>query len=258
MIKKVIIVSFVCFGVSLMALYTARTKKVSNPAPMEFMDAPVVVLELFTSQGCSSCPPADVLLDKVKLEFPDEVFALLYHVDYWDYIGWKDPFAKSGYAKKQREYNNKFSYDGNYTPEMVLNGVTHFVGSNETKLYSEINAHLKRKAQNGVQIGKISSEAGKVLFDYSVTGSLDHKLLRVVLVIDERITEVKRGENRNRTLHNSNIVVQEKYLDLEASSGTDSITIPSVVSKTDKLTLVVLVEAENLDVTGAAKAPIHH
>ncbi len=189
---------------------------------------------------------------------PPRVVPLSYHVDYWDYIGWKDPFAKSGHAKKQREYNNKFGYDGNYTPEMVLNGVTHFVGSNETKLYSEINSHLKRKVQNGVQIGKISSEAGKVLFDYSVTGSLDHKLLRVVLVIDERITEVKRGENRNRTLHNSNIVVQEKYLDLEASSGTDSITIPSVVSKTDKLTLVVLVEAENLDVTGAAKAPIHH
>jgi hypothetical protein len=257
MIKKVIIVSFAFFAMSLMALYTARTEEVSNPlSEMENQETPMVVLELFTSQGCSSCPPADILLDKVKREFPDEVFALSYHVDYWDYIGWKDPFAQPGHSRKQREYNKKLGYDGNYTPEMVLNGSLHFVGSNQAKLYAEINSHLKEKVQNGIQLRDVVAGESAVSFEYAATGDLDHKLLRAILVIDERTTEVKRGENRNRTLKNSNIVVQEAYLDLEASAGKASMKIPQLVSESDSLTLVLLVETENLDITAATKAPI--
>jgi len=257
MIKKAIIASFAFFAMSLMALYTARTKEVSSFMPtMETQEAPVVVLELFTSQGCSSCPPADILLDEVKRKFPNEVFALSYHVDYWDYIGWKDPFAQPGHSLKQREYNKKLGYDGNYTPEMVLNGGLHFVGSNQARLYSEINSHLKEKAQNGIQLRNVVAGVNAVSFEYAATGDLGHKLLRAILVIDERTTKVKRGENKNRTLQNSNIVVQEAYLDLEASAGKASIEIPQLVLESDSLTLVLLVETEHLDITAAAKAQV--
>jgi len=98
MFKKIIFISFAFFGMSLMALYTVKYENDNMRKTNSNFEKSFVVLELFTSQGCSSCPSADVLLDKVKKEFPETVFALSYHVDYWDYIGWEDPFAKSIYT----------------------------------------------------------------------------------------------------------------------------------------------------------------
>lgn len=92
-------------------------------------DNGIVVLELFTSQGCSSCPAADVQLEEAKKNYPERVFALSYHVDYWNYIGWEDPFSKKAYTFKQREYNQKFRSSSNYTPQLVVNGKEHFGGS---------------------------------------------------------------------------------------------------------------------------------
>ena len=91
---------------------------------------PIVVLELFTSQGCSSCPPADALLNEVKYKYSNnQVIALSYHVDYWNYIGWKDPFSKKEFSDKQRAYSSKFYSNSIYTPQIVVNGKEHFVGS---------------------------------------------------------------------------------------------------------------------------------
>ncbi|MGW9685974.1 DUF1223 domain-containing protein [Flagellimonas sp. 2504JD1-5] len=258
MLKKILIPSFAFFGMSLIALYTARAedraveeKKVENGTY-----PPVVVLELFTSQGCSSCPPADALLERVKKQHPKDVFALSYHVDYWNYIGWEDPFSKSTYTKKQRDYNRKFQYRSNYTPQLVVNGREHFVGSNSSKLTSKITEYKSDKSKNGVVFKNLIVSDFGISFDFYVEGSLEGKQLRAVLVLDERTTLVKRGENRNRTLKNSNIVVAEKYIPLQSSRAKSSISIPSIVSKGEDLTLMLLVEANNLDVTAATKAPI--
>ncbi|NDV42608.1 DUF1223 domain-containing protein [Flagellimonas sediminis] len=262
MIKKIIFVSSAFFVMSLLALLKA------NPAMGNGEDnhmpeghavgSSSVVLELFTSQGCSSCPSADALLWKVKQEFPDDVFALSYHVDYWDYIGWKDPFAKTEHTQKQRAYGKKFRLNSIYTPQMVVNGREHFVGSNRAELYSKIDACRAISVVNTIKIINADVANGTIAFSYDVIGNIEHKLLRVVLVIDERVTQVKRGENRNRTLKNSNIVVQEKHVELKHSSGESSIQIPSVVSKDDGLTLILLVETAGLDITGAAKREISH
>jgi len=86
---------------------------------------PVVVLELFTSQGCSSCPKADELLSEVRDGAANEnvdVIVLSYHVDYWNYIGWKDPYSKKAYSNKQRAYSGKFNSSSIYTPQIVVNG----------------------------------------------------------------------------------------------------------------------------------------
>ncbi len=253
MFKKIIFLSFAFFGMSLMALYTVKYENDHMLVMGNTVERPFVVLELFTSQGCSSCPPADRLLDKVKKEFPETVFALSYHVDYWDYIGWKDPFAKSGYTKKQSDYNRKFGSPNNYTPQMVVNGMEHFVGANQVKAYDKIKSYIAKNTGNTVEISGVQSKSNTISFQYSTTGDFSHKLLRAVLVIDERTTQVKRGENRNRTLHNSNIVVNERYIDLESQTGSSSITIPALVTPTDELTLMLLMESENLDITAAAK-----
>nr|WP_298927318.1 DUF1223 domain-containing protein [uncultured Allomuricauda sp.] len=259
MFKKIIISSMALFGMSLVTLYKAdgmeQVKYADKKIETIVHKAPVV-LELFTSQGCSSCPPADVLLEKVKNQYTEEVYALSYHVDYWNYIGWEDPFSKSVYTKKQRDYNRKFQYRSNYTPQLVINGKEHFVGSNQSKMYSKINEYKAKKTNNVLDLDINESSHNSISFDYSIEGDLKDKLLRVVLVLDERTTSVKRGENRNRTLKNSNIVVAEKYIPMATKKGTSSIAVPEIVSSKDKLTLMVLIETDDLDITGAAKTPI--
>ena len=259
MIKKVIIPSMAFFGMSLMALYTAQIEdqietKIENTKDTSF--EPLVVLELFTSQGCSSCPPADALLEEVKKQYPKEVYALSYHVDYWNYIGWKDPFSKSVYTKKQSDYNRKFGYSGNYTPELVINGKEHLVGSNQYKLYSKIADYKVMGAENNIALSNIESLGNRVSFEYKIEGSFEGKLLRTVLVLNEKTTKVTRGENRDRILRNSNVVVAEKYVQSLERNGVTTINIPEIVSGEDDLTLMVLIENDNLDITGASKASV--
>jgi len=259
MFKKIVIAPFVFFGMSLLVLYALEIgNEISGKQPsiLKGEYEPVVVLELFTSQGCSSCPPADALLEKMKKQYPESVFALSYHVDYWNYIGWKDPFSKSVYTKKQTGYNRKFRNRNNYTPQMVVNGKEHFVGSNGSKLASKILDHKARKAENKVILNTNSTSNSKVHFNYEVKGSLKGRQLRAVLVLDERTTSVKQGENRNRALKNSNIVIAERYISLDDSKGKVSIAIPEGVAKNEGLTLILLVETDNLEITAAAKAPV--
>ena len=217
---------------------------------------PIVVLELFTSQGCSSCPSADLLLEKTKKEFQKEVYALSYHVDYWDYIGWKDPFSKPTYAKKQRKYNMKFRNRSNYTPQLVINGKEHFVGSSKAKMVAAIDKYRKKKAENHLNLTDVDMHDNTVTFNYKMKGSDTNKNIRMLLVLDERTTSVKRGENRNRTLKNSNIVVAEKIETIHSGEQSLTIAIPEIVKPTEKISLIVLVEDGNYDITAAAKKSI--
>ncbi|WP_158976753.1 thioredoxin family protein [Cellulophaga sp. L1A9] len=216
----------------------------------------VVVLELYTSQGCSSCPPADVLLDKVKNEYGEDIIPLSYHVDYWNYIGWKDPFSKAMFTEKQTAYNYKFKNRSNYTPQVVVNGVTHFVGSNSLEMYAKINTFKKLKSMNKLTLSNVKVDAETINFDYKITGDVSNKKLRVVLVLDKRVTEVKRGENRNRTLVNNNIVVAEKYLNLKMNDN-GAIRIPDIVNANEKIALVLISENSEFDITGATKINVN-
>jgi hypothetical protein len=96
----------------------------------------VVIVELFTSQGCSSCPPADRLLKKLAAE--GGVFPLSFHVDYWNYIGWTDPFSSAEWSERQRRYARAFGTSRVYTPQVVVAGTAECVGSNERRVRAEI------------------------------------------------------------------------------------------------------------------------
>ncbi|EDP96304.1 hypothetical protein KAOT1_02807 [Kordia algicida OT-1] len=214
----------------------------------------VVVLELFTSQGCSSCPSADALLEKVGDEFKTKnVFTLSYHVDYWDYIGWKDPFSQKQFTDKQRAYARKFRDNQIYTPAVIVNGKEHFVGSNRAKMYAKIKAYKKELSTVGISLCAIENTAKKIKFNYTINGSISNTKARVVLAIQERTTKVKRGENARRTLKNSHIVVAEKYLTNVEASGNYTIDIPKIVTKNDKLSVYMILENTQKDILTAQK-----
>jgi len=217
----------------------------------------VVVLELFTSQGCSSCPSADVLLEKVSKEFAnDKVFALSYHVDYWNYIGWTDPFSKKEFTEKQRSYAQKFRDNQIYTPAVIVNGQEHFVGSDRSKMYAKIKEYKNKATQYTISLGAIENASKTIKFNYKIDGNLSNVKARVVLAIDKRTTAVKRGENARRTLKNHNIVVNEIYISDIATSGNHAIKIPNIVNDTDELKLFFILENSQKDILSAAKLDI--
>jgi hypothetical protein len=196
-------------------------------------------MELFTSQGCSSCPPADALLKEMTETYPNEVFALSYHVDYWDYIGWKDPYAKAEYTAKQTDYNRKFKARSNYTPQLVVNGKAHLVGSSTT----HVKAVMRQRSAFGkielfdVVARKISNAKIEVSTEFDLP---DNAYCRLVLFIPETVTVVAAGENRNRRLKNHNVVVVEETIQ-DKTGGNIEIGIPEK-HLNEKLGVMVVVQ----------------
>src|SRR5215468_4014633 len=138
------------------AAFTSRRGTMTSTSALEQADgvrSPVVV-ELFTSEGCSSCPPADAVLAQLQQTQPvagAEVIALGEHVDYWNYIGWSDPFSAPVFSQRQNDYTNAFGAFSVYTPQMVVDGQTEFVGSKMSKALDAI-AKAARAPKAKVQL----------------------------------------------------------------------------------------------------------
>jgi hypothetical protein len=215
---------------------------------------PVVVLQLFTSQGCSSCPPADALLKRMT-ESPgsESLFCIAYHVDYWNYIGWEDPFSHSTYTAKQRAFAAKFGNGQIYTPQLVINGKEHHVGSDAARITSRIEAYREVPSSNSVMVSASRKVGRELQLDYEVLGPFEGRIIRAVLVLDESVTQVKRGENRNRDLMNTHIAIAEVSKRLTAPEGTLMLDIPSTVSAEGTYHLVILTETDTMDITGATR-----
>jgi len=213
-------------------------------------EKPVVVLELFTSQGCSSCPPADDVLAEIKKTMDDKsIIPIAYHVDYWNYIGWKDPYATTAFTQKQRTYGRKFHSSSIYTPQLVIDGKEHLVGSDRENIHRKIKQHLHRKkVENSVKIISSKKHNNTIACSYNITGSIDNKQIHYLLVLDEATTAIQRGENRNRTLKNSNIVIQENIESITSKSGKYILKIPEIVNENEKLKLVILISDTNLTI----------
>jgi hypothetical protein len=156
------------------------------------------VIELFTSQGCSSCPPADALLGEYAGQ--PGLIALAYHVDYWDDLGWRDRFSVPEAAKRQRSYAERLTRSGPFTPQAVVNGERSFVGSDRRALNQAIAG---KHSAIAVQLSVARGELVIALPQHSMAESVD---VNVIAYLPEATTQVGSGENARRTLREFNIV----------------------------------------------------
>lgn len=197
-IPTVVLSSAVCLlGVSTLPMALSQGKQAETPAS-------IVLVELFTSEGCSSCPPADELLRKVngkQTAAGQLIVGISEHVTYWNRLGWIDPFSSSTYTGRQERYANHFGLDSAYTPQMVVNGEQQFVGSNEALLSRTLADQVKRKT---IDLRILSDEVhnGTITIHFAATQLLSNHPLNIVAVLTEDLatSRVLRGENGGRSL----------------------------------------------------------
>lgn len=176
----------------------------SLTAPAARADSPVVV-ELFTSQGCSACPPADALL--TQLAGREDVIALALHVDYWDYIGWADTFASGQFTRRQHAYARHAGQRMVYTPQMIVGGVERVVGY-EPMDVAELIAQY-RVVDYPVEVSLSRVEGGIVLRAVaSMALEEPGMIVQIVRYMPSEMVEIRRGENAGRTVEYSNIVTE--------------------------------------------------
>ena len=228
----------------------------------------IVIVELFTSEGCSSCPPADALLkelsERQKVEGV-EIVALEEHVDYWNHLGWKDPYSAAEFSQRQSDYAHIFRKDGVYTPQMVVDGQIEFVGSRSLAAREAIQkAGNQPKAEIVLSAGANSSP-GKPAFGVQV-GSLEglsvHGETELWIAVTEKglQTDVKAGENSGETLKHAAVVRSLRKIDtLRDPAGYNAQIHPAIDPgwKKENLSVVVfLAEKSSHKIIGAASAPL--
>ncbi len=185
---------------------------------VELRTEPKAVLELFTSQGCSSCPNADALL--AELGKRDDLITLAYHVDYWDYIGWDETFGTKENSDYQRAYADSWGDSKIYTPQMVINGLEGVVGSHE----DEITAAIAATSLNLPMT--LTTDAG--MLDLSIAGRAGARPATVWLVtlIDRASVEIESGENAGKTIDYTQIVTGRHVLGMWEPVGGAHLKLP--------------------------------
>lgn len=165
--------------------------------------SPKGVVEVFTSQGCSSCPAADKFVTSVHRD--KDILALAWHVDYWDYLGWKDTFAKPDHTDRQRRYSRSFEENQIYTPQAVMNGRSHTVGSRSSIIKAALNNYEDQNQGLTIPI-KANIVDGVLDIEIDNGKSIGKATLWMVYFQDQKQVKVERGENRGKNLVYSNIV----------------------------------------------------
>lgn len=226
---KMIKLSALCAAVVLVLTSAVYINRNNSPErkPVNFNAGKgFAVLELFTSEGCSSCPPADELMERIQKEAGDKpVYVLAYHVDYWDRQGWKDIFSNPDFSKRQYWYKSKFTSQV-YTPQLILNGSTEFVGSDEREIKNTLANTLNGTATNTLTL-KAQQQAGKLNIQYQLGTKPAQGQLTIAIVQKHAVSKVKAGENEGRTLSHAQIVRSlSTFIITEQAQGQESIMLP--------------------------------
>lgn len=260
---------------------SAARKRGTVPAAGRRAPHGPVVVELFTSQGCSSCPPADRLLSRLKRDprLAGTVLPLAFHVDYWNHLGWSDPFSSQRWSQRQLDYARAFHSSRIYTPQLMVDGRTECVGSEESLVMSRIQEALAAEPAGVVTLAPstVAAESGgggpgtgAVSAKVTVTARLLRQAagasadLWVALTESGLTTPVQGGENATATLHNDQVVrLLVKALTLRSAAGAGAegsaaVTL-SIDSKWNRSALDVvafLQDPQSQTIYGAASQPL--
>lgn len=217
-------------------------------------DRPVVVVELFTSQGCSSCPPADAFLGELSRQ--DDVLPLAMHVDYWDYIGWKDTFARPEHTKRQKAYAYGFGTKSIYTPQMVIGGVEQAVGSHVMKVMEILHRH--QMAVGRVSLSTHESAYGRIVRVANISNLPLPELVvaQIVHFTPKATVAVKRGENAGRSITSTNIVTNIQTFGKWDGTGEIEFTLPSPIAPEGQSAAILLQATRMGDYPGEIVAAI--
>ena len=247
---------------------TATAEKVTNDKeiPAKKGSKKAVIVELFTSEGCSSCPPADTVLSRLEESQPIqdvEVVTLGQHVDYWNQLGWKDVYSSSQMSERQSEYAQAFKNDQVYTPQMIVDGSTEFVGSNMQRAQTAI-IEAAKQAKATVEIGLGNAEFQK---QKPVTLSIKIENLpkrtdsvEVFLALTENnlVSNVSRGENSGRNLRHDSVVRQLSSVatiaaDADSFTGEAAFQPQGDWKRKDLHAVVFVQETKSRKIIGAAR-----
>lgn len=227
-----------------------------------------VVVELFTSEGCSSCPPADQVLSDLVGRQPvpgAQVIALGQHVDYWNRLGWTDPYSSRAFSVRQNEYANSFHSTEVYTPQMIVDGRTQFVGSDRGAALQAI-ARAARAPKAQVRITRLGAAAGDkfalgVRVDNLPPVSRGDRALVFLAVTEDGLhSDVRDGENAGRSLNHSGVVRRLSLLGTAQADGTTTasptVTLEAGWNRAHLQAVVFVQEQTSRRVLGAAILPL--
>jgi len=227
---------------------------------MKKQGKPIAVLELFTSEGCSSCPPADRMVSRLLSRARRKglpIYPLSFHVDYWDKLGWKDPYSQKRFTTRQSHYMKAFGAKRVYTPQVVVNGRMHFVGNHQQKIESAVSKELKVPSKSTISLDIKHKKSQKTL---TIRYNIKHKNifptqpihLHIALVERGLVSSVKRGENAQRTLFHNNVVRVFKTIRVgKHLSGSTSIKIPNSVVLENSSIIAYLQHPKTMRILGA-------
>lgn len=221
----------------------------------------VAVVELFTSEGCSSCPPADaVLADLSTSDRP--VYVLAFHVDYWDDLGWPDRFASHENTLRQRAYARAFGTSGVYTPQMIVGGTEQFTGSDRDRAAGAVARALSHPAEVQLVLRPRASGRDAVTVDFDAPDAPSGAVLNIAVVEHSASTSVRAGENAGKTLHHTNVVRAFLSTPFRAPSGSALLHVPSSLPR-DGAELIAYVQQPSSDrggmpILGAARGQLPH
>ena len=212
----------------------------------------VVVVELFTSEGCSSCPAAEKVFANLHNEFKDACF-LEFHVDYWNQLGWKDEYSDASYTSRQQDYAQAFGSGSTYTPQAIVNGSREMVGSDNGKLHSVIRQFAKIKVAARLDI-RAAIGGSSVTVTYNTNDVND--VLNIALVQLSAETNVKRGENSGKKLAHTNVVRVLKTIDAASGHGNIVLKLPDGLAKENAHVIGYLQKKNNREVVAAKEVAL--
>ena len=213
------------------------------------------VVELFTSEGCSSCPPADEALAGLLNSYKTNVYVLGFHVDYWNSLGWKDAYSNSAYSARQQQYGSTFKLGSIYTPQAIVNGKTEFTGSDTRRLHAAVEDGLLQSSTSTIVVTAKSGDNKMVDVSYQLS-TASTGLLNVALVQLHAQSSVQRGENSGRVLHHVNVVRDFKTVDANEARGEIKLALPEGVAVEDCRIIAYTQDAQSLQIMAATETDI--